>query len=187
MGSYAALAVDQAASDRFACREEPAPPYDRGGPRGRPVAGIPGRFPVAIPPERIPPAPLRPVTAPAPAVERAVRVADGMALALRAALDQIAVPLARSAAAFVRRQDWCVFGFARLDDHARERLGRSGRWLRDLALLGESLEKLPALEAALTGEDGGRPIGRVAATAVARVADPASLPDWIERARSLTV
>jgi len=110
-----------------------------------------------------------------------------MALALRAAMDRIALPLARSAAAFVRLQAWSDFGFARIEDHARERFGRSGRWLRDLAALGEASERLPALGPALTGDDGGRPIGRVSANVIARIADTGSLAEWVARARCLTV
>ena len=181
MGYSAALAIDHAGSECFVCREQPASPYEHKPPRPH-VAP-----PAGTPPAGTRPASPRPVIVTTPVVEREVRVADGMALALRAALDCIAVPLARSAAAFVRRQGWCEFGFARLDDHARERFGRCGRWLRDLALLGESLDRLPGLQTALTGEDGGRPLGRVAAMVVARIADPESLQDWIGRARRLTV
>src|SRR6185295_11376038 len=90
---------------------------------------------------------------------------------------------------------WHVFGFARLDDHARERFGRSGRWLRDLAALGEGLSRSASLAAALTGADGRRPLGRVAATLIARAAGadgseratPLELEKWIEAGRRLSV
>jgi hypothetical protein len=124
--------------------------------------------------------------------------ADLACLAVRAALDRITVVLAASAAAFAQLRAWHVFGFARLEDHARERFGRSGRWLRDLAVLGEGLSRSAPLSAALTGADGGRPLGRVAATLIARACiDPAHHPDsagassnieaWIEAARALSV
>ena len=106
--------------------------------------------------------------------------------------------LARAAAAFVGLRAWQLFGFARLDDHARERFGRSGRWLRDLATLGEGLSRSAQLSAALTGSDGRRPLGRVAATLIARAlagttsrhSDRAGDPDveeWIDAARRLSV
>src|SRR5262245_50466773 len=96
--------------------------------------------------------------------------ADVAALGIRSALDRITPALARAAAAFMALQAWSVFGYARLDDLTRERYGRSGRWLRDLAALGVGLAAAPSLAAALTGADGGRPLGRVAATLVARAA-----------------
>jgi hypothetical protein len=46
---------------------------------------------------------------------------------------------------------------------------------------------LPGLAAAVTGEDGGAPIGRVSAVLVARVATPESIAEWIQIARSSTV
>ncbi|MGH9750063.1 MAG: HNH endonuclease signature motif containing protein [Candidatus Polarisedimenticolia bacterium] len=87
----------------------------------------------------------------------------------------------------MRDRAWRAHGFARPDDHARERFGRSGRWLRNLAALGGALESMPRLAASLTGEDGGRPLGCVAGLLVARVATPASLPAWIALARSTPV
>src|SRR5262245_45172030 len=53
-------------------------------------------------------------------VERAHSQADALALCFRAALDRIAVPLARAVGAFVAASGWSLFGFARLEDHARE-------------------------------------------------------------------
>jgi len=89
--------------------------------------------------------------------------ADRLACALGRARNRLSVPLARAAEAFVRVEAWRPFGHARLADHARERFGRSGRWVHDLAGLGRSLESLPDLARSLCGDDGGRPIGRVAA------------------------
>ena len=87
----------------------------------------------------------------------------------------------------MQRCAWTAFGHARLDDHARERFGRSGRWVRDLAALGEAAGVSPALLAALTGADGGRALGRVAAILIARAAAPDSIDDWIEFARRESV
>jgi len=102
-------------------------------------------------------------------------------------LDGLVAPFARAACAFVRRRAWTQFGHARLDDHARERFGRSGRWVRDLAALGEAAATSPALLAALTGADGGRPLGRVAAIQIARAGMPDAIDDWIELARRESV
>ncbi len=120
-------------------------------------------------------------------VERALLQADGLALSLRSALDRLAPLLARAAAAFVRTEAWSAFGFARLGDHARERFGRSGRWVRDLAALGDALSSLPDLGKALAGEDGATPLGRVAALLIGRSASPASLAAWISLARTVSV
>ena len=112
---------------------------------------------------------------------------DGLALALRLALDRLTPALAAAARPFVATRAWLVFGHARVDDYARERLRRSGRWLRDLARLGEALDSLPRLAGALTGADGRRPVGQVAAQAIGGVATAESVDAWIELARSLPV
>ena len=112
---------------------------------------------------------------------------DRLAMEIRRAIDRITLPLARACAVFVRDRLYTAFGFARLDDCARERLGRSGRWVRDQAALGEAVDRLPPLGAALTGADGGEPVGTVAALLVARVADGGSLAGWLTLARSSTV
>jgi hypothetical protein len=127
--------------------------------------------------------------------------ADVHALGIRAALDRLSLALARAAAAFMALRAWSVFGYARLEDLARERYGRSGRWLRDLAALGEGVAAAPRLADALAGDDGGRPLGRVAATLVARAAAaglvvppaeaspraPSADDGWIALARRLSV
>jgi hypothetical protein len=122
-----------------------------------------------------------------PPTEARARQSDALAVALRAGLDRLASPLTRAAAAFVEGECWKELGFARLEDHARERLGRSGRWLRDLAVLGRSFAALPGLEGAVRGTDGRAAIGRVAGLIVARVATADSLARWVERARALSV
>ncbi len=112
---------------------------------------------------------------------------DRSATAARLRLDHITPLLARVASLIARGRGWTLFGYARNDDYARERLRRSGRWLRDLALLGAHIERAPVLELALTGADGGRPLGRVAATIVSRTADDNNIADWIAYAREATV
>jgi hypothetical protein len=112
---------------------------------------------------------------------------DSLALRMRAALESVASPLARAAASFVEQKAWTFFGFARLEDHARERFGRSSRWLHDMAALGRAIAAHPRLDLALTGDDGGEPIGTVAAQQIARVASAESLAAWIEVVRSNNV
>ncbi len=105
----------------------------------------------------------------------------------RTGLDRVTPTLAGVAAAAVRMRSWNVFGYARSSDYARERLARSARWLRELSALGRVIERSPELALALTGDDGGAPLGRVAATIVARSAADGSMGEWIEVARNSTV
>jgi len=119
---------------------------------------------------------------------------DALALSLRAAREGIVVPLAWAAVPFIDAKGWTLFGFARLDDYARERLDRSGRWLRALARLGRALAVTPRLVAALTGDDGGRPIGCVAALLISRALEAngdgpgdLAIESWIGAARRLSV
>jgi len=124
---------------------------------------------------------------PAHRVETAAWRADALARSLCAARERIALPLAQLAASICRERAWCVFGFARASDFAREHLDRSGRWLVDLAALHSALAAFPGLDAALTGDDGGPPLGRVRALLVGRVAGAGTLAAWISLARRLTV
>jgi len=117
----------------------------------------------------------------------AVLEADAVAVGLRRALDRLAFPLAKAANAFVVQRGWAPFGYARLEDHSRERFDRSSRWVRDLAALGGALATMPEIGEALAGSDGRRPVGRVAALVVARVASSESVGRWIDLARSATV
>ena len=123
----------------------------------------------------------------APGGEEEALQLDRLAVSLRVALDRITVPLAFAATAFVRWEGWTTFGYARLSDHARERFGRSSRWVRDLAALGGAIPGLPGLAEALTGEDGGAPLGRVSGMLVATVASPSTLQEWVGRARAGSV
>ena len=112
---------------------------------------------------------------------------DRLASELVRARHALSVPLARCSAAFVFRRGWFDLGYARASDHARERLGRSGRWVRDLGMLGGALARLPGLARALCGDDGGSPIGRVAAGLIGRCATEATLDAWVLLARSIPI
>ncbi|MCU0222706.1 MAG: HNH endonuclease [Acidobacteria bacterium] len=109
---------------------------------------------------------------------------DRLATALAARLHRLALPLARAGEAFAGGRGWFDLGFARAEDFARERLGRSGRWLRDRAALGRAVRRCRRLRLALDGADGGPPLGTVAAVLIARHADLDSTPTWIGIARA---
>ncbi len=111
---------------------------------------------------------------------------DAHALALRDLLNEIVRPLGSAAHSLLESEGWKLFGAVRLDDYARERLRRSGRWLRDLAALEKGLRAWPRLAAAFDGTDGGTRLGQVASIAISRIANPVTIEAWIERARSVT-
>src|SRR5687767_6285622 len=67
--------------------------------------------------------------------DEAARQADAVAVSLAAALARLTPTLAKVAAALTGTNTVAVFGFARLNDYSRERLGRSGRWVKDLGRL----------------------------------------------------
>ncbi len=127
------------------------------------------------------------LASPPPRVETAARRADALARSLCAARERITLPLAQLAASLCRERAWSAFGFARASDFALEYLDRSGRWLRDLAALHSALTALPGLDAALTGDDGGPPLGCGRALLIGRVAGAGTLAAWIALARRLTV
>ncbi|MFQ5718070.1 MAG: HNH endonuclease [Acidobacteriota bacterium] len=112
---------------------------------------------------------------------------DGLALAIKEALNRLLPGIARTARAWMKCEAWKYLGYARVDDHARESLSRSGRWLRDRAVLGDALQRLPVLERVLTGTDGRRALGQVAALALARFVTPESVEAWIALARRVPV
>src|SRR5262249_34968859 len=96
MGRAALLYHRSPVEERFPCRDQPEEPYrnePRSDRRSTPRGSI-------TPSTR----------------ERAALQLDALALALRSALDQVTVPLARAAAAFVSRQSWFAFGYARIGD-----------------------------------------------------------------------
>ena len=70
---------------------------------------------------------------------------------VRRAVERTVLPLSRAAGSFAEMRAWRAFGAARCGDYARERLGRSSRWLFDLAALGRAFRRLPSLEDAFTG------------------------------------
>ncbi len=113
---------------------------------------------------------------------------DALAAALATRLQRMTLPLARAAAAVCSRRAWSELGHSRAEDFARERLGRTGRWLRDLAALGRALETSIDLQEAVEGSDGRPPLGAVAAVAIARF-EPAAdaLSSWIALGRSAPV
>ena len=94
--------------------------------------------------------------------------------------------LARAAYALCAGNAWNAFGYVHRGDYCRERLQRSSRWLHDHATLGAAIVRLPAIETALVGRDG-PPLGRVVATAIARIATPDNVDVWIQRARRASV
>jgi len=112
---------------------------------------------------------------------------DQLALGLKVALDCILPAMARVAEKLVPLRAWVPFGFARMDDFARERLGRTGRWLRNLRALGDALSRSSSLADALAGRDGNPPIGQVAALAIAGIASERSTGAWINLARRLPI
>ncbi len=116
-----------------------------------------------------------------------VIIADRLAVGLARARHIVTLPLARAAKRFIDGKGWFDFGYARIDDHARERFGRSGRWVRDLRSLAEATDRCPPLARAMTGEDGGPAIGPVVALAIGKVATQDSCEAWIGLARRLTV
>ncbi len=95
--------------------------------------------------------------------------------------------MASAARRFVEGKDWLGFGYARLEDHSRERFGRCGRWVRDLKTLAEVAERSPALSDAVSGADGGDPIGSVSALAIGKIATPESSHEWVALARRVSV
>jgi len=123
----------------------------------------------------------------APPVPERVAALDRLLVQLGRARHRLVYALARGASDLEQCSGWTVFGYRTREDFTRGVLGRSGRWLRDLAALQEKMEALPALGRAVGGLDGGRPIGRVAALWVGRVATPQDVDTWVARARRLTL
>ncbi len=116
-----------------------------------------------------------------------LRGLDALAATLSLRLHGLARPLSRAADAFSRRHGWFELGYARAEDFARERLGRTGRWLRDLAALGRATLHSEELLDAMTGEDGGPPLGTVAALAIVRGTTDEFRSTWIALARAVGV
>ncbi|RMF75653.1 MAG: HNH endonuclease [Acidobacteria bacterium] len=112
---------------------------------------------------------------------------DCAAVLLRGLLDRLLPPTARAAHAFADAFGWQDFGYARAEDFSREVLGRSGRWLRRIARIGRAIDAWPRLARAITGDDGGPPLGQEAAYQLSRVVDDGTLEAWIAHARTVTL
>jgi hypothetical protein len=126
-------------------------------------------------------------TAGQPVVATQLLAIDSVLRRLAAARSRLLPASAHAAHEIVAHKTWFHFGYARGSDFAREKWGRTGRWLHDRAALGERFRCFPALARAVTGEDGAPPLGSVAALLVGRVATAETLDHWIDRARQLTV
>lgn len=95
--------------------------------------------------------------------------------------------LAATARAFVDLEGWRFLGFARLDDFAREKLDRSGRWIKELAALGKRMQDAPPLLAAVLGTDGEVPLPLCAALKIARAPATHPIEHWIDLGRRVTI
>ena len=112
---------------------------------------------------------------------------DEMAVSLSVARARLIPVLAGVASALSQSEAHRLFGYARWSDFVRERYQRSGRWLKDLAALHRLFQSLPGLREAVSGEDGGKPLGVSAAAAIGRVASSSTVTLWIDRGRSLSL
>ena len=117
------------------------------------------------------------------AVDPDVFIATELIERLRHSMAALVPHMAQAAMRLTQIEAWKQHGFANLRDFARERFDHSGRWVANLAHLGQALHQMPTLEAAITGADGHRPLGRTAAFEISRAATSATLPTWIQRAR----
>lgn len=100
---------------------------------------------------------------------------------------QLIPRLAGAAQRLTAIEAWKPLCFTHVNDFACERLDHSGSWLRQLARLGRTCQEMPALTDAITGADGGKPLGRAAAYEICRVARADTVADWIQRARQGTI
>ncbi len=112
-----------------------------------------------------------PVPAPVPEIELA---------RLTAARGPLRRTLARLAGRLVETRAIERFGFARLGDYARERVGLSARKVQELARIDRLLAGLPSLEASLRRNV--LPWCKV--RLIARIAKLETVDGWIERART---
>ncbi|MFN7966989.1 MAG: HNH endonuclease signature motif containing protein [Acidobacteriota bacterium] len=113
--------------------------------------------------------------------------ADAVACRLAAQSIQVLLPLSKVCAAVVRDESWRRAGAASLHDFTRERLERTSKWLRSHAALYGAVKRLPALRDAVTGADGGAPIGLCKAMLIEQVATDQTIAVWVARARRVTV
>ena len=122
-----------------------------------------------------------------PVLPRHLLEIDALLRELACARNSIALSLAAPAHVLVSQSAWTRFGYVRANDFARELLAQSGSWLHNLSRLHAACEQHPELRRAVSGEDGSRPLGRVAALEIARIAKPQDVVDWIARARAMPV
>ncbi len=122
-----------------------------------------------------------------PVLPRHLLEIDALLRELARARNGMALSLAAPAHVLVSQSAWTRFGYARADDFARELLGQSGSWLHNLSRLHAACGQHPELRQAVSGQDGSRPLGRVAALEIARIAKPHDVVDWIARARAMPV
>jgi hypothetical protein len=111
---------------------------------------------------------------------------DALLVGLRDLRRRIDRPVGRIAAVFADARAWRALGHARQEDYARTRLQKTDRWLRMTAALGRAVQKFPELDRALTGQDGGRPLGKTALVKIAEVATEGDVAAWISRAREVS-
>jgi hypothetical protein len=114
-------------------------------------------------------------------------IAAQLTVRLRRCTARLLPRLADAALRLVHVEGWKSLRYSNANDFARERLDRSGSWLRQLARLGQACRELPALADAISGADGGKPLGRAAAYEICRVARPETLTGWINQARTCTI
>ncbi|MFN7967050.1 MAG: hypothetical protein U0V87_15315 [Acidobacteriota bacterium] len=112
---------------------------------------------------------------------------DAVALRLAVQSVQVLLPLSKVCALVVEGELWRCAGASSLHDFTREQLERTGKWLRGHADLHDAIQRLPGLRVAVTGGDGGAPIGLCKGMLVGRVATESTLAAWVERARRLSV
>ena len=91
--------------------------------------------------------------------------------------------LGRLAHRFLQRRGREILGFARLGDHARERLGLSARELQSLATVAERAARLPELDAAFARGE----LSWAQLRMLATVASPETEGEWLKLARGRTV
>ncbi len=108
-------------------------------------------------------------------IDRELRAACRTETAVRRELGEVA-------RALIARRGYQRFGFVRLADYARERLGVSARTLESAAWLATRLEALPLVAAAFDRSE----ITWTQARALARVAGMHEQHTWLARARTLT-
>ena len=127
--------------------------------------------------------PVRPRGGSRDVVPAAVAESDALLCQLAWLRHGLLLPLAGVAASLTSHSAWLACGCSNVEDFCREGFQRTSRWLRNLVLLHAATARFPALGAAVSGADGGWPLGQMAALAIARVATVSDVERWIERAR----